>query len=289
MGRRRRDEDAGLLDDLAESLVALAFRYWIVVAVLAGLCLWVGVYYRWVNPGTAYGMGKYVGYLFLIVPASFGGVAIYGFVRDRGERGARAQRLEATVTVDDLRRLSWREFEQLVADVYRRRGFRVREKGGPLPDGGVDLDLTEAGKAGMEFLVQCKAWREWDVGEPRVREFFGAMAAWGTRCDGIFVTCGRFTGPARVFAEGKPIRLVDGEALVRLIGETNRLAPAVEHRVERERESAAAEPATARVPACPTCGTAMVRRVAGKGAKAGQAFRGCPRYPKCRGIVNIAR
>lgn len=37
-----------------------------------------------------------------------------------------------------------------------------------------------------------------------------------------------------------------------------------------------------KTPICPKCGVAMVRRVAGRGAQQGQAFWGCPNYPKCR-------
>jgi ssDNA-binding Zn-finger/Zn-ribbon topoisomerase 1 len=40
-------------------------------------------------------------------------------------------------------------------------------------------------------------------------------------------------------------------------------------------------------PPCPVCGSQMVRRVASRGTRAGQPFWGCPRFPECRGIVNI--
>jgi hypothetical protein len=36
-------------------------------------------------------------------------------------------------------------------------------------------------------------------------------------------------------------------------------------------------------PACPSCGAAMARRVAKRGAKSGQEFWGCSRYPACKG------
>jgi len=41
-------------------------------------------------------------------------------------------------------------------------------------------------------------------------------------------------------------------------------------------------------PMCPQCGTAMIQRTAKKGQFAGQAFWGCGRYPKCRGILKIS-
>lgn len=38
---------------------------------------------------------------------------------------------------------------------------------------------------------------------------------------------------------------------------------------------------------CPRCGAPMVLRVAQKGARAGNRFYGCSRYPRCGGIVNV--
>lgn len=55
----------------------------------------------------------------------------------------------------------------------------------------------------------------------------------------------------------------------RLFAETPRTAPAVG--------------AQSAVPACPSCGAAMVRRVAKKGVNSGREFWGCSRYPACKG------
>lgn len=38
---------------------------------------------------------------------------------------------------------------------------------------------------------------------------------------------------------------------------------------------------------CPKCGAEMIKRVATKGANAGNTFYGCSNFPKCRGIINI--
>lgn len=37
---------------------------------------------------------------------------------------------------------------------------------------------------------------------------------------------------------------------------------------------------------CPKCGSEMVRRVAKRGANAGNAFWGCVKYPRCNGTRN---
>jgi len=41
------------------------------------------------------------------------------------------------------------------------------------------------------------------------------------------------------------------------------------------------EPADAAAPACPSCGNAMVLRIARKGTRAGSQFWGCAAYPQC--------
>ena len=55
--------------------------------------------------------------------------------------------------VDSIRALGWREFEQLVGEAYRRRGYKVIENTTAGPDDGVDLVLK---KDGSLTLVQCK-------------------------------------------------------------------------------------------------------------------------------------
>ena len=38
---------------------------------------------------------------------------------------------------------------------------------------------------------------------------------------------------------------------------------------------------------CPKCGSPMVMREVKKGQNAGKEFWGCPKFPKCRGVINI--
>lgn len=193
--------------------------------------------------------------------------------------------------IEAIRAMSWREFETLVGEAYRRQGYTVEETGGGGADGGVDLILR--GK-GQKILVQCKQWRSFKVGVKVVREMFGIMVAERAHRV-ILVTSGVYTQESYAFARGKPIDLVNGKALVQLIrdvkGESgsaqnaatarpDQTAPAKALNVQMDASDAAA-------PACPKCGSPMVMRTARKGANAGGQFWGCPRYPECRGIVSI--
>ncbi len=114
-----------------------------------------------------------------------------------------------------LELLSWREFEHLVAEFFRRKGFHVEQRGGHEPDGGVDL-VASIGED--RYLVQCKHWRVQRVGVKVVREICGVAAA--ESAAGVFVvTSGTFTEEARRFVEENriDIELIAGDQLRRMI------------------------------------------------------------------------
>ena len=125
------------------------------------------------------------------------------------------RRLDKTDTVHDIRRMSWHEFELLAAEAFRRSGYAVEETGGAVADGGVDLVLY---KDGEQTLVQCKHWRDRQVGVRVVRELYGVMHDQGaTR--GMVVCFGEFSQEAQDFAERNGIELMGGRELHRLIHE----------------------------------------------------------------------
>ncbi|MDP1674314.1 MAG: restriction endonuclease [Burkholderiales bacterium] len=121
-----------------------------------------------------------------------------------GERGHAALEL-----------LSWREFENLVGEFFRRKGFHVEQRTGGEADGGVDL-VASIGED--RYLVQCKHWRVQRVGVKVVREICAVAAAEGAA--GVFVvTSGSFTEEARRFvAENRiDIELITGGQLRQMI------------------------------------------------------------------------
>lgn len=119
--------------------------------------------------------------------------------------------------------LDWKEFESLVGDYLRHTGLRVQPTGDGA-DGGVDLRATS--DSGQVCLVQCKHWgRSRKVGVKVVRELYGVMAAESADA-GAIVTSGSFTAEAVAFANGKPVRLVNGSDLKAMITEVRRTAGA---------------------------------------------------------------
>lgn len=206
-------------------------------------------------------------FLQYIVPIALLIGAAMSFVRRR-RRSELHQSVAGDPSRDALERMSWREFEGLTAEVFRRKGFRVVERGGGGADGGVDIEL-HAGKD--KYLVQCKQWKVAKVGVATVRELYGVMAA-EAAVGGFVVTSGEFTAEAKKFAEGRAIELVSTETVLRMVEETAGNRSSVVG-------SAAAEPR------CPRCGGAMVERV----NNAGSPFWGCSRYPSCRGTRSALR
>ncbi|WP_395026150.1 restriction endonuclease [Comamonas odontotermitis] len=215
----------------------------------------------------------------------------------RRRRSAVYNAVSANDSADALRGMTWQEFEMLVGEGFRRRGYQVKELGGGGPDGGVDLVLT---KSGEKFLVQCKQWKAFKVGVSTVRELYGVMAADGA-AGGFVVTSGQFTKEAVTFANGRNIRLLDGSALMQLLrkvrsepsgGRLTSKQPPTEPQVNAAPTAAEASPipvVTSTIPSCPTCGKGMVRRVAKRGPAAGKAFWGCSAFSEgCRGTLEMS-
>ena len=203
---------------------------------------------------------------FVVPPAFVIGATVSYFKRSRSIRLFTETRTAGASAVSSL---TWQQFESLVAEGFRQRGFTVTEKGGAAPDGGVDLILTRGTE---RFLVQCKQWRAVTI----VRELYGVMAAQHA-AGGYVVTSGRFTQDAIAFAAGRNIELVDGQALQELLSKAKNFggAPPI----------APANAIMTATPACPRCNEPMVPRVAKRGANLGSEFWGCRRYPKCKATL----
>ncbi|HEX8339481.1 MAG TPA: restriction endonuclease [Tepidisphaeraceae bacterium] len=88
--------------------------------------------------------------------------------------------------IEDIRRLSWEQFERLVAEAYRRRGYVAEVVGSTSGDGGVDVELTARGE---RVLVQCKQWRAYRVGVRPVRELLSVVVS-RQAIKGVLVTSG---------------------------------------------------------------------------------------------------
>ncbi len=215
-----------------------------------------------------------------------GGLAV-AWVLAETHKLSNRMRFDRQTGIGSVRNLSWQEFEHLVCEAYRLRGYAARVVGDPAGDGGVDVELVRAGEV---VLVQCKHWQAWRVGVQVVRELLGVVVhRRATR--GMIVTSGRFTKEALRFADGtSQIELVDESRLGVMVEEVRRGAALRSPTASTPSTPTGAASAHATTwPACPVCGTGMVMRTARKGRDAGSQFWGCPKYPACRGTRQVAR
>lgn len=110
--------------------------------------------------------------------------------------------------LEQLREMHPVEFEEFIATVFDRKGYRV-ETTSRVADEGIDLIVRKADRVG---IVQCKRYKG-NVGQPIVRDLYGVMIH--NRADEAFlITTGQISLPARTWREDKPIHLIDGAKLV---------------------------------------------------------------------------
>jgi len=212
----------------------------------------------------------YAGPLFAII---FLLAAPFAFFNGR----RKSKLLDDQQDIDSIKALSWKEFEELVAEAYRRQGFRIIENGFG-PDGGVDVKLI---KDNQTTLVQCKQWRSKNVGVAVIREMFGVMTA-ENASKVVIICCGGFTRDAKSFAENKPIELVGGTELLSIVKAIQNNSTPNKETPKPSLELQPQSSLNTLDAACPKCGNHLVERQAKRGANMGNSFLGCSSFPKCR-------
>ncbi len=182
-------------------------------------------------------------------------------------------------SIDLVKTLEWKRFEELCAGYFTAKGYKAKlsRKGA---DGGIDIYLYKESYSETKVfgIVQCKAWSSSKVGVKPVRELFGVMTAEKAPL-AIFMTLGEYTKEAKEFAEGKALKLLTGESLVRLIkslpeNKQDELLKSVTH-------------GDYTTPSCPSCDVKMIKRTSGKGRDIGSFFWGCSNYPRCKSTLTF--
>jgi restriction system protein len=173
-----------------------------------------------------------------IVPAIFI-LGSLGSIVKRGNQDKLYAQASTNTPLEVIDTMSWHDFEQLTAAVFRKEGFDVQDTNDG-PDGGVDLVLK---KGGETYLVQCKHWRTYKVGVKVIRELYGVIASTGA-AGGFVVTAGVYTHEARVFAENIQIDLIDGVTLEQWLKQPEQVEFTVSnedsilaHRLEKKNKS----------------------------------------------------
>lgn len=168
MGRGRRS----VLDELT----VLPWPVGLVVGVLGFALIRYGVP-AWASrqPGLlaqAVGQNDAFATLAWVVLAGCALVSLFSWLDARRKR----RLLDAQTGLASIAALGWQDFERLMGEAFRRRGYTVEESGLGGADGGIDLILR---KDGRRTLVQCKQWRRRKVPVNVVREMYGLLSHHG--------------------------------------------------------------------------------------------------------------
>jgi len=265
--------------NLIDALAGLPWPVGLVVGALGYLTLAHGVPMGFARQGgplaQAFAGGSHpfslLGWLF------FGMCAIGALASFLNARRTR-RLLDTRTGLESIAALGWRDFERLVGEAFRRRGYSVEETGLGGADGGIDLILRRDGR---RILVQCKQWRRERVPVNVVREMYGLMAH--HRADEVRIAAlGGFTPDAERFAEGKRIELIDGSALLAMTEEGRSVkSGAIDARNRVEPRLVAIGEERVGAPICPQCGETMIRRTSRRN---GNRFWGCSIFPVCKGV-----
>jgi restriction system protein len=121
-------------------------------------------------------------------------------------------------TLDELQALKPSQFEEFIGDLFRRRGYGI-EVVGKSHDGGIDVIVK---KDGYKHYIQCKKFITQTVRVGDVRDFYGAIVDRLAGGKGYFITTNHFTQEAKDFCKNKPIELIDGHQLVKIVMAVNK-------------------------------------------------------------------
>jgi len=282
-------KNRGVLRDIVEIISSLPWWVGVVLAILSYLALHMYVTQQVGQaltdaqsrhvPLRAVVQGLAEAFQYILPGVFLAGAALSFWKRNRRSQLVKVVTDNTTATI--LNAMSWQEFEALVGEGFRLRGYRVLEQGGSAPDGGVDLQLFLGPE---QYLVQCKQWKAFKVGVEVVRELYGVMAAKGA-AGGFVVTSGQFTRGAQEFAEGRNIGLIDGKALFSMLQSAKKSLGDETPPVQKASKSSTASTTHS----CPSCGSLMVKRETKRGGHTGQSFWGCSTYPKCKVILPLQK
>ncbi len=257
-------------DKMFEDLIKMSsvFPWWISVGVAILLFVFVplGIH----QPGASFShdqvSGMLVGMIFGIVFKYFlPFTLILGGLTNLFKRGKSAwifNSINSNGARETLQQLSWKDFEFLISEYFKKQNFRVDLIDAQGADGGIDIKLF---KEDALYLVQCKHYKAWKVPVQVVRELYGIMTA-EKAMGGYIVTTGKFTTDAISFASNTQIELIDGSKLEKILD--GELSNFVSNNTTTSSDNSGT---------CPRCGHKLVVRKSARGE-----FLGCSSFPKCR-------
>lgn len=153
--------------------------------------------------------------IFLLLGVVLIGVFISNALAKLIEKLERDRLVRKQYMVNDWFSMDPNEFEHFIAGVYEKRGYTVDEVTSYVADHGIDVALRRNGK---RYAIQVKQYKNKPIGEKDLREFYGSYVS--DFDGGSFVTTSTYTKPAKEWAKGVGMLLVDGDYLVKMVNKT---------------------------------------------------------------------
>ncbi|AIF42987.1 restriction endonuclease [Virgibacillus halodenitrificans] len=198
MGRRRTKKQSNLLFIIYISLIALYL---------------VGQFVNWLTSLSP----------FIWFSIAFGVALLVGISRHistnrkKKEAALRKLEFERRGSLNQLRQMSPIAFEYYVCEMFKQLNYdaHVTKATG---DCGKDILIY---KKDFHGIVECKRYVKSKVTRPHIQKFHSAII--DCKADkGYFITTGEFTCTAVSYVLDKPIELIDGQRLVKLIEEVTK-------------------------------------------------------------------
>jgi restriction system protein len=187
----------------------------------------------------------------------------------RSARAADEPRQSGEWTLELLKRMDWRRFEELCVAYFQALGYDAAVTR-PRAGSSLDIVLRAKGADDASLLVHCKGWDAYRIGAKAVRELRAAMAA-AHLAEGVVITCARFTHDAAGVAAKEGIKLIDGAGLLARLAELPAEANLALLKLATQGDFL--------TPTCPSCSVKMISR---KSTAEGRKFWGCRNYPQCK-------
>lgn len=144
--------------------------------------------------------------------------------RELEEAERRMLEIKRQGNLDHLKKMHPRQFEHYISDLFKQMKYdaHVTNAAG---DGGKDIFIYKESFFG---LVECKRLNKSKATRPQIQKFHSAII--DCKADkGYFITTGEFTSQASSYVLDKPIELINGHRLIRLIEEITKEENADKH------------------------------------------------------------
>jgi len=184
------------------SAVRLSPRSWLAIG--GGLAI-----------GALVALPSAVGIALALLLAAGGGGAAAASAAQRRHQDAQAAAAEAARAAESLEGIGWREFELLISESFRQRGYRVLDLVGSDTEHRFDLVLVRQGRI---TLAHCRPVGSDRVDDDAIRALAARRRVRGAS-SAILVSAGRFTSRSVACAKDHQVSLLGGRPLRKLIHE----------------------------------------------------------------------